>query len=227
VTTPGHPLRIQPLRDIDQDGVAARQAGLTPGARQLHREVLRAFLATGRAPHRAELPGAGGTDQEEAFRQLVEVDLVQLDAVGRVAMAYPFSGQPTGHTVQIDDGPVLDTMCAIDALGIPLMTGESAVIVSTDPSDEHPIRVERRGEVWRWAPAGTVVLLAQTGGGGPAAECLCPAITFHADRAGAEEWLRRRPELTGVVLDQDQAIDVADRSFGSLLAPDREQGAGR
>ena len=47
-TTPGRPLRIESLRDPDQDGVAARQAGLPAAVRELHRWVLRAFLATGR-----------------------------------------------------------------------------------------------------------------------------------------------------------------------------------
>lgn len=70
-----------------------------------------------------------------------------------------------------------------------------------------------------------MVLLAQTRGCGPAAECLCPAITFHTSRRAAEDNLDRRGELTGVVLDQAQALDVARRSFGPLLSPDTESPA--
>lgn len=164
----------------------------------------------------------GGIDRDEAWRQLGDVDAVQLDVDGHVVVAYPFSGRPTGHIVQLGSGPVLHAMCAIDALGIPLMTGRDAVIGSADPSSGHPIRVERRGAHWRWAPEDTVVLLAQSGGCGSAAECMCPAITFHTCRRRAEEHLRARPELIGKVLDQVQAVDVARRSFGALLGPDTE-----
>jgi hypothetical protein len=216
-TTPGRPLRIESLRD--QDGVAARQAGLSAAVRELHRGVLRAFLVTGQAPHRDDVP-VGGAGRDEAFRALGVVDLVHFDTDGRVAVAYPFSGRPTGHTVRLDGGPVLHAMCAIDALGIPLMTGRDGVIVSADPGDGHPIRVERRGETWRWMPVCTAVLLAQGSGRGAAGDCLCPTITFHTSRDRAEDHLRGRPELTGVVLDQAQALDDAGRSFGPLLAPD-------
>lgn len=217
--TPGRPLRIESLRDPDQDGVAARQAGLPAAVRELHRWVLRAFLATGRAPHRDDLP-VGGAGRNAAFRALSDVDLVQLDTDGRVAVAYPFSGRPTRHTVQLDGGPVLHAMCAIDALGIPLMAGRDGVIVSADPGDGNPIRIERRGKRWRWTPEGTTVLLAQSSSRGSAADCLCPSITFHTSSGRAGDHLRGRPELTGVVLDQVQALDKAGRSFGPLLAPE-------
>lgn len=224
-TAPGQPLRVGSLTDTERGGVGARLTGLATSVRQLHREVLRAFLATGQPPQRDDL--AGGADRVDAFGQLADLDVVQLGAHGQVLVAYPFSGLPTGHTVQLDDpdgvgGSVLHAMCAIDALGIPLMTGRDGVIVSADPVDGHPVRVERRGEDWRFAPEDTAVLLAQSSSAGAAADCLCPTVTFHTSRRRAEEHLRARPELTGVVLDQAQAIEVARRSFGALLDPDAE-----
>ena len=162
--TRGQPLRVESLRDTEQGGVSARLSGLPTPVRQLHREVLRAFLATGQPPHSDDLPLIGGVDRGDAFGQLTELDVVQVGADGRALVAYPFSGRPTGHTVQLDGGPVLHAMCAIDALGILLMTGRDGVIVSADPGTGHPVRVERRGEGWRWAPEDTAVLLAQSGG---------------------------------------------------------------
>lgn len=227
MTGPNTPLRVESLRGAGRDGVATRRTRLPPDVRELHRAVLHAFLATGHAPHRSELPAPGGTGLDEALQQLRDVDLVHLGADGRVVAAYPFSGQPTAHTVQLDDGHMVHAMCAIDALGIPLMTGRDAVIASADPDDGHPIRVERRGDVWRWAPDETAVLLAQASGSGPAADCLCPAVTFHTSRRRAAAHLHRRPALTGVVLDQAQALDVARSSFGSLLAADSHDAAPR
>jgi hypothetical protein len=220
MTATDGPLRIESLCDGEQSGVAARQSALPPGAQLLHRAVLRAFLNSGAAPHRTDLPAPAGIDLHEAWARLDEVDLVHLDADGRVIVAYPFSSQPTGHTVHLDDGPSLQAMCAIDALGIPLMAGRDGVIESADPLDGQPIRVERIGNTWRWAPAETAVLLAQSAGRGAAAECLCPAITFHSSRDRAEAHLQSRPELIGLVLGQDQALDIARSSFGPLLASD-------
>lgn len=224
---PGQPLRVESLRDTEQGGVGARLTGLPTPVRQLHREVLRAFLSTGQPPHREDLPLSGGVDRDDAFGQLADLDVGQVGADGRVLVAYPFSGRPTGHIVQLDsaDGegrPVLHAMCAIDALGIPLMTGRNGVITSADPGDGHPVRIEHRGQDWQWAPEDTAVLLAQSSGCGSATDCLCPTITFHTSRRRAEDHLRTRPELTGVVLDQDQALEVARRSFASLLDPTPE-----
>lgn len=218
MSTAEGPLRIESLCEAGQGGVAARQVGLPTTTRLVHHAVLRAFLATGQAPHRDDLGLPEGVDAAKAFRRLDEVDLVHLDD-GRVAVAYPFSGVPTGHVVRLDGtaAPV-HAMCAIDALGILLMAGRDGVIESADPDDGRSIRVERRGETWRWSPEDTVVLLAQTRGCGPAADCLCPTITFHGDRRRAEEYLRDRVELTGIVLDQAQAVRIADWSFGLLLA---------
>jgi hypothetical protein len=217
--TSSSPLRIESLCDGERGGVAVRQSGLLPELRQLHRAVLPAFLATGRGPHQRDLPLAGGVDRDEAFRQLRGADLVHVDSDGYMRAAYPFSGRMTGHFVQLGDGLVVSAMCAIDALGIPLMTGHDAVIVSNDPVGGHSIRVERRGDGWRWSPGETVVLLAQSGGCGPAADCPCPAITFHTSRQRATDHLRSRPDWTGQVLDQAGAIEVARWSFASLLAP--------
>jgi len=223
MTVPRRPLTVESLRDPGGDGPADRLAGLPAAARALHRDILRAFLAAGQAPHRDHLRSSASgasTDLAEAWRQLGDADLVHLDADGRAVVAYPFSGHPTGHTVELPGGPTVHAMCAIDALGIPLMTDRDAVIVSTDPDDGQPIRIERRGGAWRWTPEDTAVLLAQSNACGPAADCLCPAITFHTSRRRAEDHLRDRPELTGVVLDQDQALEVAERSFGPLLRAD-------
>jgi len=148
---PGQPLRIESLRDSERGGVAARLSSVPADVRQLHREVLRAFLATGRSPHPDDLPLTAGIDRDAAFEQLADLDVVRLGADGHVLVAYPFSGEPTGHSVHLDDdggggaGPVLHAMCAIDALGIPLMTGLDGVIESTDPRRATgPHRMPRR-----------------------------------------------------------------------------------
>jgi Alkylmercury lyase len=214
------PLTLDSLRDAANDGTAARAAALPESERELHRRVLRAFLITGRAPDRAEVQSfadSTGVSLADGLRRLAELDLVHCAADGRILVAYPFSGEPTGHSVRLPDMPAVEAMCAIDALGIPLMTDLDGVITSTDPATRQVIRVRRRGERWLWEPATTVVLLAQTADCGTAAKCLCPSITFHIDRDHAHHYLRQHPELRGSVLGQQEAVEIARRSFGSLL----------
>ncbi|HET9117144.1 MAG TPA: hypothetical protein VFN75_03555 [Pseudonocardiaceae bacterium] len=62
MTVPSCPLRIESLFDAGQGGIGARLMGLPAEVRELHREVLLAFLATGQGPgpHRDDLPLGGG-----------------------------------------------------------------------------------------------------------------------------------------------------------------------
>ncbi|GAA5115169.1 hypothetical protein GCM10025762_29350 [Haloechinothrix salitolerans] len=216
----GRPLTLDSLRDAARDGTAARAAALPEPVRRLHRELLRAFLTAGRAPHRSELQSIAdgfGVSLADGLRCLSELDLVQCGQDRRILVAYPFSGQPTGHRVRLPGLPAVDAMCAIDALGLPLMTDRDAVITSIDPTTQQVISVQRRGDRWLWVPATTVVLLAQTVGCGTAAEYLCPSITFHVDHDHAHRHLTQHPELHGSVLGQHEAIEIARISFGHLL----------
>ena len=100
-------------------------------------------------------------------------------------------------------------MCAIDALGIPLMTGTDGVIDSADPDTGTPIRIQRRGEQWTWQPTTAVVVIGHTDCCGTLADTVCRSITFHTDN---------HPELQGPIVGQADAIAIADCAFGPLLA---------
>lgn len=77
-------------------GSASRQAALPGPLRELHRAVLRRFLATGAAPATGWIAGAavGLGLSDSAVAELEAADLVHA-ANGVVAVAYPFSGTPT------------------------------------------------------------------------------------------------------------------------------------
>ena len=76
-------------------------------------------------------------------------ELAAVDAVhvvnGVVAVAYPFSGTPTPHRVELDGLPAVYAMCAIDALGLPFMASRDGRITSADPHDGTP----------SWCPSAT------------------------------------------------------------------------
>jgi hypothetical protein len=202
-------------------GSARRQAALPAPLRGLHRAVLRRFLDAGTAPAldwvrqaAAEL-GLG----DSAVAELEAADLVHSDG-GVVTVAYPFSGTPTRQQVELDGFPAVYAMCAIDALGIPVMAGRDGRITATDPRDGAPVVVSVRSDQWQWTPAGTVVVFACTADCGTDCEVwevTCPNTTFHASRDSAQDWLAARPGLDGQILDQQAAIHRGRRNFGPLL----------
>jgi hypothetical protein len=74
--------------------------------------------------------------------------------------------------------------------------------------------------VWRWLPASTAVLIAQTRTGGPSVESTCQHVNFYVTAQEAEAWLDGHARLTGRVLDQSTAIELAGAvSAGLLDAP--------
>jgi hypothetical protein len=195
-------------------GTGARSRRLPAELRGLHRAILLRFLDTGRAPDRDWL-----TAQRISGMELLSTeDLVEFDRAGGVAVAYPFSARPTRHRVLVNGGPPVWAMCAIDALGIPRMAGRDGVIESADPVTGEPIRVEAAGPDWSWEPAGAVVLVARSADGGPTSCCACPYMNFHGSAATAESYLDGQAGLSGQVLDQASAVELADLCFGELLS---------
>jgi hypothetical protein len=111
-------------------------------------------------------------------------------------------------------------MCALDALGIPLMAHRSGQINSIDPTSGQPITVEVDGQGWRWQPTTTVVLAGTTavaGACGSVADCCCPHINFHASPGDAHAYRQQHPTMAAQLLSQAEAIAAARRSFGGLL----------
>ena len=99
------------------------------------------------------------------------------------------------------------------------MADRHATIIATDPSTGDEVRVEAHAGTWRWAPAAMAVLVAQTGGSGPSAACICGHVNFYGHAEHAPAYLDKHPELTGRVLDQSAAVELAGRVFGGLLRP--------
>jgi hypothetical protein len=110
-----------------------RLAPAERGWRAVYQAVLRSFAATGHAPESAELESAAAPVDLSAGQVPAESaaeDFLTLDPDGRIVAAYLFSAVPTDHVVQIADGPQVWSMCAIDALGIPVMLGRDATVTS-------------------------------------------------------------------------------------------------
>ncbi|WTU53622.1 alkylmercury lyase family protein [Streptomyces sp. NBC_00057] len=110
-------------------------------------------------------------------------------------------------------------MCAIDALGIPAMLSQDAVISSTDPVTGDPITVTSTDGTMRWEPTSAVVFVGQRPGGGPAASACCDALNFFTNADNARTWTSRHPDVPGRVVNQPEAERIGRQTFGPLLAP--------
>lgn len=222
---------MQPTESIDVvldvaarlgfQGVAQRQADLSPAQKVFHQAILRAFLDEGSTPsHRRLVEQASqmSLDHDDVVARLSEIDLLHVSE-GVVRVAYPFSGVPTAHGVRLENGRKLWAMCALDALGILLMAKCDGTIISADPQSKEPIQVERRRGEWLWQLGEAVVVVGLTNGCARVDEGACPNINFHANAQGAVEHLNVHPEITGQLVSQAVAIELADRIFGSLLDP--------
>ena len=216
----------QPTRPVPRiDSVQERQAGLPEPLRALHRRLLAGFLTHPGPPEPtavADLAAGLGLDPDQALGALAAADLVHRDpASGTISVAYPFSGRPTAHQVELAGGPTVSAMCALDALGIPQMTRRDARIRATDPVSSQPITVQAYQGAWQWEPASAVVLVATVASGvcGAVADCCCPHINFHTEPQHAQAYLHAHTGMTGELLDQADAVATARRIFGGLLDP--------
>src|SRR6266705_2634531 len=203
---------LSDLTRFTSGSIAGRAERLPGPLRDLHRAVLRRFLATGAPPAARWLRQAAA----DAGMGTSAVHVVN----GVVAVAYPFSGTPTPHRVALDGLPAVYAMCAIDALGLPAMTGRDGQITSADPHDGTPIVVTARGGTWSWAPSSAVVVAGRATDCGT--ECssfaaMCPNTVFHASPESARAHPASHGGLDAQILGQDPAIEYGRLNFGTLL----------
>lgn len=213
---PGDPVWLDSLGR----GGPARVAPAGRGLRAVHQAVLRSFVSKGAAPATASLAGyAAPFNVAQVLAELADGDFVLLDDAGQISAAYPFSALPTAHRVHLAGNATVFAMCAVDALGVSAMTGLPVVIESADPSTSEPVTVHVDGGSSIWNPATAIVYAGHTGGqcGGPSASVCCGYMNFFATSAAAATWAASHPEISGGILDQDRALQVAIDIFGQLL----------
>lgn len=194
---------------------------LTAAQRQLHHALLRAFPRFGGPPPGAwlaEQAARVGLAPSSALAGLAAKDVIQLNPqTGAIVAAYPYSGVPTAHRVQVAGGEPVYSMCAIDALGIPFMLGMDATVTSTDPITGDTIRIIVDGVQATWEPPSACMVAGCVEGDGPISTTLCPMVNFFASPTSADAYRAAHPEVDGHVLDQAAAVRSGQRTFGTML----------
>jgi hypothetical protein len=232
--------------DATVDAVwVCRSATLPHAEYRFYRALLLVFPKRGSPPDRPALRHLArrfGVNLEATLTTLAAHDLVQRDpTTGAITAAYPFSGVPKPHRVTLlsdpggSSGIQVYAMCALDALGIPLMLRRSALVTSLDPltSEEVHVRVWREDAAtsatesglpgWRaeWQPATALVYARPEDHTADscdiASACRCPVTNFFTVLAHASQWAERHGAPGDVTLTPVEALPRADRRFGGIL----------
>ncbi len=161
---------------------------------------------------------------ETAIRPLLEElrrrDLVVLHGA-RIVGAYPFADRDTGHRVTLD-GPVLNAMCAVDALGIGVMTGRDIAITSRCRHCGMPIRITTQNQgrtLAKVEPSTAVVWQDVRYEGGCAANSLCATTVFFCSDDHLSAWRRERAaDEAGFRLSMEEGLEAGRAVFGPSLA---------
>src|SRR5260370_22926951 len=205
------------------DHVFACWSGYDPGTDRVRVAFLQLVHAGGRAPTGSALAERAGLS-ETAIRRLLEElrrrDLVVLDGA-RIIGAYPFADRDTGHRVTLD-GRVLNAMCAVDALGIGVMTGRDIAITSRCRHCGMPIRITTQNQgrtLAKVEPATAVVWQDVRYEGGCAANSLCATTVFFCSDDHLSAWRRERAaDEAGFRLSMEEGLEAGRAVFGPSLA---------
>ena len=211
---------------IDASGQVRRWSAITEVEDRVRRVILEHYGATGRPPSEREMSSATGLAPRalsDVLAGLEARDMVLLDDDGGgVAGAYPFTEDDTAHRVTLD-GRIINTMCAIDALGVGAMYDRDVVIASRCLTCGGPVRVEthdRGRALKRYTPARTVVWLGTGYAGGCAAKSACKSMAFFCSDDHLASW-RKDGGAEGFRLSIDEGLQAGRASFQPFLAPAR------
>ena len=211
---------------FDASDRVRRWSAITEVEDRLWRVILEHYGATARPPSEREMSSATGLAPGALRNVLAGLeaprDMVLLDDDGGVAGAYPFTEDDTAHRVTLD-GRTINTMCAIDALGVGAMYGRDVVIASRCLECGGPIHVETHDcgrALKRYTPARTVVWLGTGYAGGCAAKSACRSMAFFCSDDHLASW-RKDGGAGGFRLSIDEGLQAGRASFQPLLAPAR------
>ncbi len=203
--------------------VFACWSGYDPGIDRVRVALLQLYLEGGRAPAAsalAERTGLSRTAIRPLLEELRRRDLVVLDGA-RIIGAYPFADRDTGHRVTLD-GRVLNAMCAVDALGIGVMTGRDIAITSRCLHCGLPIRITTQNQgrtLAKVEPSTAVVWQDVRYEGGCAANSLCATTVFFCSDDHLSAWRRERAaDEAGFRLSMEEGLEAGRAVFGPSLA---------
>ena len=170
-----------------------------------YRYILGAFPRLGRGPTLAEMETDLSIGKERVLSILMTLQdegAIRLDPLAvRIMSAYPYSADPTEHTVLLPSGRQVYCMCAIDAFYVPFLTGSTVCIRSRcfHCLSQIEIRVTRN-QISVARPATSIIWDS-------AASDDCPKTNFFCSEEHLFQWWNGAPEEPGKTCSLDAALE--------------------
>ena len=195
------------------------QDNCTPEIKELHQQILRSFVTNGRILTQDEM-AQWVHDVPEAINVLSKYDMVTVSESGDPVGAYPFTMMGREHKVQVN-GHQIHAMCALDALTIGPMFGETTQVMSQCRVTAKPVKIDMSGEtILNLAEVQDVhfgIAWSAATAGSCCADSLCLEMNFLHDGETAVQWLADDADSREIFTLQE-AVEFATRFFVPLLS---------
>lgn len=195
------------------------QDSCPPEIKVLHQQMLRSFVTNGRILTRDEM-AQWVDDVPEAVNVLSQYDMVTFSERGDPVGAYPFTMMAREHKVQVN-GHQIHAMCALDALAIAPMFGETMQVMSQCWVTGKPVQINMCGEtILNLAEVQDVhvgIAWSAAVADSCCADSLCLEMIFLRDAETAQKWLSDYTASREIFTLQE-AVQFATRFFVPLLS---------
>lgn len=141
------------------------------------------------------------------------------DRVAKVDLsAFPFSTARTNHRVIFEDGQEVFALCAIDALGVPSMTGRDTTLQSRCAECNRELRILiKHGRIISSDPENIAVYLNDGDLYGREVDTCCYPVNFFCSEDELYQWLWVHPDFeSGEVYSLDDAFECCKNLFGNV-----------
>lgn len=162
-------------------------------------------LWSGRSVTLTDLLGEDGTALTEATEHLRLRGRLELSADGRLIAVHGLCLRPTPHQIEHQNG-VVNTWCALDAIGIPAALGIDAWARTACPTCQSPLAVRLAGGEPQPLPG--AVLWYPEVACGHLVDDFCSGANLFCTIDHLDRWVGSRQQAGGSVMTIDEVADV-------------------
>jgi hypothetical protein len=205
------------------------QCELKPEERDVLNSIFRFILKYGTHPTIEQLQSSlKRSSDEEIIHVLDELEkkgdfLLRKKGTQEIVSIYPLSLKPTEHQILVEDGTRLFALCAVDALGMPIMFNKNVRVISRCEECKSEMILEIRNEHITFMSHPDATICSPKRQVYPAAETCCPFVNFFCSRRHADEWIAKNSRMVDnvnpivSVQQRFSKIKKCWRRYGELL----------
>ena len=194
------------------------QQKLGDSLRQLHLDILRAYVDMGRSLNRDEI-SQRVENLDTAVSTLQQHDMVVFNDSGEPIGAYPFTMEQREHKIDVN-GHLVHSMCALDSLAVSPMYDTELEIISVCHVTGAPVSIRQKGfEILNAADVEDVYFGINWNAASASSCCadsLCTEMIFLRGDEVAHKWLEEDAD-NRQIFDLHDAVKFAAGFFTPLL----------